>query len=78
MYKLIEPEKPVPQKTKRYKSKHPHDMPPTASTLCLTTTSKPSVGNLNGEYQPGGSNHVGKAGTATFGKKKGELKPGTT
>lgn len=50
VYKLIEPERPVPQKPKRYKSKHPSDLPPTATTFCLKTTSKPNVGNLNGEY----------------------------
>lgn len=78
VYKLIEPEKPVPEKPRRYKSKHPSDLPPTASTFCLKTTSKPGIGNLNGEYKPGGSNHTQGAMGATFGKKKGELKPETT
>ena len=78
VYKLIEPERPVPEKPKRYKSKHPSDLPPTATTFCLKTTSKPSIGNLNGEYKPGGSNHPNTGAVATFGKKKGELKPATT
>ena len=78
VYKLIEPERPAPEKQKRYKSKHPSDLPPTATTFCLKTTSKPSVGNLNGEYKPGGSNHASTAAGGTFGKKKGELKPETT
>lgn len=50
-----------------HKSKHPHYVPPTATTFGLKTTSKPGVGNLNGDYEPQGSNHLGKAGGATFG-----------
>ena len=77
VYKLIEPERPAPVKTKRYKSKHPHDMPPTSSTFCLKTTSK-TTGNVSGDYKPRGSHHNQIAVGATFGKKVGTIKPETT
>jgi hypothetical protein len=50
IYNLIPKERYVPTKDKRHKSMHPHDMPPTASTIGLKTTSKPGIGNVNGEY----------------------------
>ena len=78
IYNLIPKERYEPPKQKMYKSKHPHQVPPTGTTFGLGTTSKPGVGNLNGEYQPGGSNHSQKAAGATFGQPKGALKPTTT
>ena len=42
-------------------------MPPTGSTFGLTTTTKPNIGNLNGDYMPEGGSHSHKAGGLTFG-----------
>ena len=78
IYNLIPRERYEPAKDKKYKSKHPPSVPPTGSTFGLKTTSKPGVGNLNGDYQPEGSNHGHKAGGATFGQPKGTLKPEAT
>jgi len=61
-----------------YKSQHPAKVPPTGTTFGLKTTSKPGVGNLNGDYEPQGSSHTHKAPGATFGQPKGALKPDTT
>jgi hypothetical protein len=77
IYNLIPKERYEPPKGKMHKSKHPHDVPPTATTFGLKTTSKPGVGNLNGDYQPQGSHHSQKAPGATFGQPKGALKPDT-
>ena len=78
IYNLIPKERYVPPKEKMHKSRHPHDVPPTGTTICLKTTSKPGVGNLNGDYQPKGSNHINKAAGATMGKPLGASKPDTT
>lgn len=67
IYNLIMKERYEPPKGKMYKSRHPHNVPPTGTTFGLNTTSKPGVGNLNGDYQPAGSNHRNKAAGATFG-----------
>lgn len=77
IYNLIPKEKYEPPKEKKYKSRHPPTVPPTGTTFGLKTTSKPGVGNLNGDYDPAGSNHTHVAGGATFGKPKGTLKPDT-
>lgn len=77
IYNLIPKEQFVPPKPRRYKSKHPHDLPPTGSTFGLNTTSKPGVSNLHGDYKPEGSNHIGKGAGLTFGKPKGSLKQST-
>lgn len=74
IYNLIPKERYVPPKEKKHISKHPPTVPPTGSTFCLKTTSKPGVGNLNGDYQPEGSNHLNRAPGATFGKPNGTLK----
>ena len=34
-----------------YKSKYPHNIPPTASTFCNKTTSRPDVANLKGDFE---------------------------
>jgi hypothetical protein len=78
IYNLIPKERYEPPKPKRHKSKHPHDVPPTGTTFCLKTTSKPGVGNINGDYNPQGSNHSQRGQSLTFGKPKGALKPETT
>ena len=78
IYNLIPKERYEPPKSKRYRSGHPADMPPTCSTFGLGTTSRPGVANVNGNHKPGGGSH-GQAGNgATFGKPKGALKPDTT
>jgi hypothetical protein len=78
IYNLIPKEQFVPAKPKRHKSVHPANLPPTGSTFCIKTTSKPGVANLNGEYDPKGSLHTHQAAGLTFGKPKGALKPETT
>lgn len=75
IYNLIPKEKYEPPKSKMHKSKHSPYVAPTGSTFGLGTTSKPGIGNLNGDVVPEGSNHINKAGGATFGKAKGALKP---
>ena len=67
IHNLIPKERYYPPKDKRYKSKYPYDMPPTGSTFSLITTTKPNIGNLNGDYQPEGGSHSHKAGGLTFG-----------
>ena len=61
IYNLIPKEKYEPPKQRKYKSSHPHDIPPTASTFGLGTTSKPNVGNMNGDYRPEQGSHNHKA-----------------
>ena len=75
IYNLIPPPEYKPPKGKLHKSKYDPKTVPTGSTFCLKTTSKPNVGNLNGDVVPQGSNHLHMAGTALWGKKKGEYKP---
>lgn len=77
IYNLIPKERYEPPKPKRHRSQHPHNVPPTGSTFCLKSTSKPGVANLNGEYEPQGSSHTSKGAGLTFGKPKGALKPDT-
>ena len=74
IYNLIAKERYEPPKQKMHKSKHPNQVPPTGSTFCLKTTSKPGVGNLNGDYIPEGGSHAPKAPGATFGKPTGTLR----
>lgn len=50
IYNLVPKVRYEPPKDKRHKSTHPHNVPPTASTFCNKTTSKPGVANLNGDY----------------------------
>ena len=78
VYNLIPKERYEPNKPKRHKSQHPHNVVPTASTFCLKTTSRPGVANLNGEVQPNGGTHTHKGDGLTFGKPKGTIKPETT
>jgi len=68
----------VPEKQRRYKSKYPSTMAPTASTFGLATTSKSKSSNLNGDYALSGGSHQHKANGATFGQKSGALKPDAT
>ena len=43
IYNLIPKEYVQPAKDPRYKSKYPPNLPPTGSTFCHNTTSKPGV-----------------------------------
>ena len=43
IYNIIPKEDPILLKKPIYKSKYPHNIPPTASTFCHHTTSKPGV-----------------------------------
>ena len=78
IYNLIPKERYEPPKPKRYKSSHPHNLPPTCSTFGLGTTSKPNIGNVNGDFNPEGGSHAPKANGLTFGKPKGAAKPEVT
>jgi hypothetical protein len=78
IFNLIPKERYEPAKPKRYKSTHPHQVPPTASTFALKTTSKPGMANLSGAYQPEGGSHSQRGVSLTFGHPKGSLKPDTT
>lgn len=49
VYNLIPKERYEPPKDKMYKSKHSGVVPPTGSTFCLGTTTKPGLGNLSGD-----------------------------
>lgn len=77
IYNLIPKEAYVPPKEKRYKSRHPATMPPTASTFGLKTTSK-IIGNFEGAVQPGEGSHTNKGNGLTFGQAKGKAKPDVT
>jgi hypothetical protein len=74
IYNLIPPQEYKAPKGKLYKSKYNPKAIPTGSTFCLGTTSRPGVSNLNGEVIPQGSNHLNTAGTALWGRKKGDSK----
>ena len=77
IFNLIPKERYEPPKPKRYKSSHPHNVPPTASTFALKTTSKPGVANVNGDYRPEGGFHSQRGASLTIGKPKGAVKPDT-
>lgn len=77
IYNLIPKEKYEAPKQPRHRSKHPANVPPTGSTFNNHTTSRPGVGNLNGDYVPEGSAHTHKGDGLTFGKPMGTLKPDT-
>ena len=76
VYNLIPKERYEPAKDKMYKSKHSAQVPPTGSTFCLGTTSKPGLGNLAGETV--GANNQHKGAGATMGQPLGSVKPQTT
>ena len=78
IFNLIPKERYEPAKPKRYKSQHPHNVPPTCSTFALKTTSKPGVANVSGDYQPEGGSHSQRGVSLTIGRPKGSVKPETT
>ena len=77
VYNLIPKERYDPPKQNRHQSAHPWHVPPTASTFCLKTTSKPGVANLNGDVDPRGSNHSPKGAALTMGRPMGSAKEET-
>lgn len=78
IYNLIPKERYIPPKEPKHKSMHPHNVPPTGTTFCIRTTSKPGVGNLHGDYNPQGGQHSQFAPGATFGKPKGTIRSDPT
>jgi len=77
IYNLIPPEEPSKPKPFKYKSKFPHDIPPTYSTFCLKTTSIPGIANAGGAFALPCGPHKNTAMNATFGLPKGSAKPDT-
>jgi hypothetical protein len=78
IFNLIPKERYEPAKPKRYKSTHPHDVPPTSTTFALKTTSKPQIANVSGDYKPEGGAHSQRGVSLTFGRPRGTLKPEST
>jgi hypothetical protein len=77
IYNLIPKEAYNPPKERRHKSKHPSNLPPTATTFGLGTTSK-ITGNFEGASRPGEGHHINKGAGLTMGKPKGGFKPDVT
>ena len=48
IYNLIAKKTIIPEKPPRYKSKYPHDMPPTGSTFGATVSTQIGVANMEG------------------------------
>jgi hypothetical protein len=71
IYNLIPKEEAPKPKPPLYKSKYPHDLPPTYSTICLKTTSIPGVANAPGSYELPCGPHKNTAMNATLGLPKG-------
>ena len=78
IYNLVPKEYVPPPKDERYKSKYPANLPPTSSTLCHKTTSKPGVrshmiqvGNMAGKLADDPSAHTSYGETKTMGHLKG-------
>lgn len=51
IYNLIAAKTIVPSKPARYKSKYPHNLPPTGSTFGATVTTQIGVANMEGDMQ---------------------------
>ena len=71
IYNILPKSKIIPNTGISYKSKHPHYIPPTASTFKLQTSSYPNVLNLNGEYNLTRGAHPLNQQYATFGLPEG-------
>ena len=71
IYNILPKSKIIPNTGISYKSKHPHYIPPTASTFKLQTSSYPNVLNLNGEYNLPRGAHPLNQQYATFGLPEG-------
>jgi hypothetical protein len=68
IYNLVPQPVEVQQKAPLYRSKHPHDLPPTFSTFGLTGTSKPGYGNVAGSHEQPATGHQYGKEFSTFGK----------
>jgi len=67
IYNII-PKTPIKvPKPPRYRSKYPCTIPPTYSTLCLHTTSKPGISNAGGDLIPLYVSHPNVSASAVFG-----------
>ncbi|EGR34309.1 hypothetical protein IMG5_017000, partial [Ichthyophthirius multifiliis] len=78
IYNLIPKEYVIPPKPQKYRSKYPHDLFPTGSTLIHHTTSRPNVANLSGDYTLVKGPHCHKDNNKTFGSVKGNNKCNST
>jgi len=74
IFNLIPKEEEIEQKRRRYKSCYPSNIPPSYSTLCHKTTTRPGITNPNGSFVIEGGTHSHKANYATFGKRGGQAK----
>ena len=74
IYNLIPREFVPPKQEKKYKSKYPHNLPPTGSTFNNKTTSRPGVSNLRGEFEMTRGPHTHISAASTFGKPEGAVK----
>lgn len=74
IYNLVPKERIEPPKERRYRSKYPPNIAPTATTFALKTTSFPNVANVNGEYNLPRGAHPVKSMHRTFGRPNGDYK----
>eukprot|EP00967_Tisochrysis_lutea_P045611 scaffold55346_cov30-Tisochrysis_lutea.AAC.1 len=68
IYNLVPQPVQVPQKEPLYRSKHPHDLPPTFSTFGIAGTSKPGYSNVAGTREQPSTKLPFKKDYSTFGK----------
>lgn len=72
IYQLI-PKTPIKiNRPPKYRSKYPYTIPPSYSTLCTHTTSKPGVANVGGDWQDVRVSHPTLAASAIFGSLNNE------
>jgi len=74
IYNLVPKEIIAPPKQPLYKSKYPHDLKPTGSTIGLLTSSFPGICNLNGDNTLCRGAHPLNSKFATFGRPNGSNK----
>ena len=74
IYNIIPPEEIPMLKEKRYRSKFPPLLPPTYSTLCHKTTSRPGITNPKGAFEIEGGAHSHRGFHSTFWLLKGLAK----
>lgn len=82
IYNIIPKDYKPEAKQPLYRSRFPHDIPPTGSTFCHNTTSKPGVtfcliqvSNLSGEFAPGLQAHTEYGNRSTLGYLKHDRMP---
>lgn len=69
VYNLIPQPKPVAERPPMYRSKYPHNTPPTASTFGRSTASQILTTNIAGDYQMKGCSHRHQGEGSSFGPK---------